>query len=572
MSFPALWESLLPVGRDGGTGGYRRFSWTPADAACRSWFFSQAAIRRLRAGTDRNGNLWAWWDPPPAEALGTPEPLATGGVGTHAWLPGPGAIVTGSHLDSVPDGGAYDGPLGVVTGFAAIDALRERGRSPRRPVAVAAFTEEEGARFGVACLGSRLLAGVLDPARARALTDAAGTTLAAAMAAAGHDPDAMGPDGTLLAGLAAYVELHIEQGRGLDDLGAAVGLASGIWPHGRWRLAFSGRADHAGTTRLADRHDPMLPCAAAILAARDAAAGHEGLATIGKLIPEPGGVNGISARVTAWLDARAPDEPRLQALVGQVLATARAAATAHGVDLDTSQESSTPAVEFHAGLRDRLAAVLGAGGTAAPVLGTGAGHDAGVLAARVPAAMLFVRNPSGVSHSPAEHADEADCLAGVAALAAVLEDLACRLPGAPPAAGTRSLPGCPARGSGPACSSRRRAGTSPRSPRTSAPATARPAPRTWPASRCPGWPTRTRTRSTGRCAGRSRPGRARSGPGGNACTRWPGRWSRTATWRWPARCTRRWRWRGSPVWASSTTCTTRPAAPGTPTPTRWAGC
>jgi len=326
----------------------------------------------------------------------------------------------------VPDGGAFDGPLGVVTAFAAIDALRERGHSPRRPVAVAAFAEEEGARFGVACLGSRLLAGKADPAKARALTDRDGVTLADAMAAAGHDPDAIGPDETLLAGIAAYVELHIEQGRALGDLGAAVGLASGIWPHGRWRLAFTGRADHAGTTRLADRHDPMLPCAAAILAARDAAAGHEGLATVGKLIPEPGGVNGISSRVTAWLDARAPDESRLNALVGQVLAAARAAAAAHGVDLETSQESFTPAVEFHAGLRDRLAGVLGADGTGTPVLGTGAGHDAGVLAARVPAAMLFVRNPSGVSHSPAEHADQADCLAGVAALAAVLEDLACR--------------------------------------------------------------------------------------------------------------------------------------------------
>src|SRR5262249_59475678 len=175
---------------------------------------------------------------------------------------------------------------------------------------VAAFTEEEGARFGVACLGSRLLAGKTDPAKARALTDCDGITLADAMMAAGHDPDAIGPEDTILAGIAAYVELHIEQGRALDDLGAAVGLASGIWPHGRWRLAFTGRADHAGTTRLADRHDPMLPCAAAVLAARDAAAGHEGLATVSKLIPEPGGGNGISSPVNAWLEGRAHDETR----------------------------------------------------------------------------------------------------------------------------------------------------------------------------------------------------------------------------------------------------------------------
>ena len=123
---------------------------------------------------------------------------------------------------------------------------------------------------------------------------------------------------------------------------------------------------------------------------------------------------------------RLDEDIQAHALVGQVLAVARAAAAAHGVDLDTRQESVTPAVDFDAALRERLAGALAARGIDAPVLATGAGHDAGVLAARVPAAMLFVRNPSGVSHSPAEHADQADCLAGVAALAAVLEDLACR--------------------------------------------------------------------------------------------------------------------------------------------------
>ncbi len=417
MTFAALWESLLPVGRDSGTGGYRRFSWTPADAACRAWFMEAAAVRSLRAHDDRNGNLWAWWDPAVAGAATEP---AAGEGGLAA------AVVTGSHLDSVPDGGAFDGPLGVVSAFAAIDLLRERGCRPARPVAVAAFTEEEGARFGVACLGSRLLAGVTDPARARALTDRDGVTLASAMAAAGHDPAALGPDESLLAGIAAYVELHIEQGRALADLGEAVGLAAGIWPHGRWRLTFTGRADHAGTTRLADRHDPMLPCATAILAARLAAARHGALATVGKLTAEPGGVNAICSRVTAWLDARAPDEAGLRAVVGQVVAAGRDAATAEGVDLEARQESVSPAVEFDARLRDRLARALAARDISAPVLPTGAGHDAGVLAARVPAAMLFVRNPSGVSHSPAEFAEPADCLAGVEALATVLEDLACR--------------------------------------------------------------------------------------------------------------------------------------------------
>jgi len=411
VSFAALWESLLPLGRDAGTGGYRRFSWTAADAECRRWFLHEAAERNLRAITDRNGNLWAWWDPP-----GTAVSAAAG----------TGAVVTGSHLDSVPDGGAYDGPLGVVTAFAAIDVLRGQGKVPVRPLAVAAFCEEEGARFGVACLGSRLLAGAIEPARARALADSGGTTFAGAMTAAGQDPAALGPDQALVAGIGAYVELHIEQGRALADLGAAIGVAERIWPHGRWRLTFTGRADHAGTTRLGDRRDPMLAAATTILAARGAAARHGSLATIGKLIAEPGAVNAISSSVTAWLDARAPDEARLHAVVDDVLTQARTAAVAHGVDAGCAQESVTPAVDFDAALRDRMVATLAAAGIRAPVLPTGAGHDAGVLAARVPAGMLFVRNPTGVSHSPAEHAEPGDCATGVTALAAVLGDLACR--------------------------------------------------------------------------------------------------------------------------------------------------
>jgi beta-ureidopropionase / N-carbamoyl-L-amino-acid hydrolase len=431
VSFAALWESLLPIGRDGQSGGYRRFSWTPDDAACRAWFTQAAAERDLRVLTDRNGNLWAWWDPPapvgsPASP-GSPGPVGPPGPPGGAGVPvGAKAVVTGSHLDSVPDGGAFDGPLGIVSSFAAVDMLRERGHVPVRPLGIAAFSEEEGARFGVACLGSRLLAGAIDPGTARALPDAAGITLAEALAAAGHDPQDIGPDDDLLAAIGAYVELHVEQGRALADLDAAIGIGEQIWPHGRWRLDFAGRPDHAGTATLADRRDPMLPFAAAALAARQAAASCGALATIGRVIAEPGAVNAVSARVSAWLDARAPDERVLRAVVDQVLTAAREAAASHQVELRAGPESVTPAVGFDPGLRERLASSLAARGIRAPVLPTGAGHDAGVLAARIPAAMLFVRNPTGVSHSPAEHAEPADCASGVLALAAVLEDLACR--------------------------------------------------------------------------------------------------------------------------------------------------
>jgi N-carbamoyl-L-amino-acid hydrolase len=404
VTFEDLWRDLEPLGRDRETGGYRRYSWTQADAACRSWFIFQAEERGLTVEPDNNGNLWAWW----MSQNGRRE----------------GAIATGSHLDSVPDGGGYDGALGVVSALAAVDLLKEKNFSPERPVVLAAFTEEEGARFGVPCLGSRLLTGGIDADAARALTDDDGVTLAEAMTAAGYDPGRIGPGDDLLDGIGAFVELHVEQGRALAPLGEAVGVAKGIWPHGRWRLHFRGRADHAGTARFPDRKDPMLPYARTVLAARKAAACNGALATFGKVIAEPGGSNGVNSSVKAWLDARAPDEAALQNTVTEVRSASERFSKEHGVTLSVRQESYTPDVRFDAGLRDRISDVLDAAGVKAPVLPTGAGHDAGVLAARLPTAMLFVRNPTGVSHSPAEHADLVDCEAGVRALAVVLEELA----------------------------------------------------------------------------------------------------------------------------------------------------
>jgi N-carbamoyl-L-amino-acid hydrolase len=216
------------------------------------------------------------------------------------------------------------------------------------------------------------------------------------------------------------VELHVEQGRGLVDTGHPVGVATAIWPHGRWRYSFRGEANHAGTTRLADRHDPALPFAGTVLAARDLAGRFDAVATVGRVQVTPNGTNAVPSLVEAWLDARAPDEATLSALVADVSAVARSAAEEHGVALDVVRESTTPVVDFDAGLQDRLARVLGE----PPRLPTGAGHDAGILAPEVPTAMLFVRNPTGVSHSPAEHAEVDDCVAGIEALAAVLADLA----------------------------------------------------------------------------------------------------------------------------------------------------
>ncbi len=397
-----MWAELLPVGRSSASGGYRRYAWTGADADCRAWFRQQAEARGLAYETDRNGNQWAW--------LGDP---AAGD-----------AVVTGSHLDSVPDGGAFDGPLGVVSAFAALDELRARGTRLTRPLGIVNFGDEEGARFGLACVGSRLTAGALTVEQAHRLTDGDGITLPQAMEAAGYDPDAIGPDPERLGRIGAFVELHVEQGRALDLSGDRIGIASAIWPHGRWRFDFRGEANHAGTTRLADRRDPMQSYAETVLAARREAELAGAVATFGKIGVEPNGVNAIPSLVRGWLDSRAADQATLDTVVTGIEKAAREYAAVHGVDLDVERESFTPVVEFDHALRDELARLLGTDRELkVPVLGTGAGHDAGILSGRIPTAMLFVRNPTGVSHSPAEHAAEDDCVAGVTALADVLEGL-----------------------------------------------------------------------------------------------------------------------------------------------------
>lgn len=405
-SFHEMWRDLLPIGRHPDSGGYRRFAWTGADAECRAWFEEQARDRGLTHEVDRNGNQWAW--------LGDPRQGD--------------AVVTGSHLDSVPDGGAFDGPLGVVSSFAALDELRARGARFDKPIGIVNFGDEEGARFGLACVGSRLSSGQLTVEQAHRLTDGDGVTLPQAMEAAGYDPEGIGADPERLARIGAFVELHVEQGRALDLSGDAVGIASAIWPHGRWRFDFRGEANHAGTTRLVDRRDPMLSYAETVLAARREARLAGAVATFGKISVEPNGVNAIPSLVRGWLDSRAEDQETLDTVVHAIQEAARDYAQLHGIELDVVRESFTPVVEFEHALRDELARILGRGAAElkVPVLGTGAGHDAGILSGHVPTAMLFVRNPTGVSHSPAEHAAEDDCLAGVTALADVLEGLARR--------------------------------------------------------------------------------------------------------------------------------------------------
>ncbi|HUG50216.1 MAG TPA: allantoate amidohydrolase [Terrimesophilobacter sp.] len=399
MTVVALLDQLTDIGRNPASGGYDRSAWTAADSQCRDWFRQQAQALGLDTELDRNGNLWAWWR---GEASGT-------------------ALVLGSHLDSVPSGGAFDGPLGIASAFAAIGALQKERFTPTRPVAVVAFADEEGARFGVACTGSRLMTGALNPDSARGLVDVDGIALPEAMAAAGADATHLGADPERLARVGEFIELHIEQGHlptgggahGLTRAGSPLGLATGIWPHGRWRIDIAGQQNHAGTTPLADRADPMLGLAAVIVAVRAAAEAAGALATVGKVAVHPGAVNAIPGRASAWIDARAADEYAVRRVIDDVVGR---------TSLVAVEESWTAQTPFDTALVSGLAdQLLAATGRDLPRLPSGAGHDAGVLAlAGVPSAMILVRNPTGISHAPEEFADDADCAAGVTALAAVI--------------------------------------------------------------------------------------------------------------------------------------------------------
>lgn len=389
-------DAIAGIGADRRRGGYSRHVFDDAERHLREWFVEQAESRGLEVETDANTNLWAWWGEP-----------------------GEDAVVTGSHLDSVPGGGAFDGPLGVVCALEAVDLLRERGFQPSRPLAVVVFAEEEGGRFGVPCLGSRLMTGTIDADRARDLRDTDGISLAEAMGSFGANPARIGRDEGALRRIGHFVELHVEQGKGLVDLNRPVAVADSILGHGRWRFRFRGQGNHAGATLIDDRNDPMLPAAQLVVAARRAAAATaDGRATVGRLVPNPGGTNVIASAVDLYLDARAPRGAR--AMVEDLTEQAVELASQEGCSVEVVEESFGDTVHFDAALRDRVREVL----DDVPVLPTGAGHDAGVLAAEKPTAMLFVRNPTGISHAPEEHATVEDCEEGSHALARVLTDLA----------------------------------------------------------------------------------------------------------------------------------------------------
>lgn len=404
-SVSSLLAGISDIGRDQTRGGYSRPVYSTAELDLRSWFTSEAQLRGLDVRTDRNGIIWAWWGPEQDDSL-----------------------VTGSHLDSVPGGGAFDGPLGVAAALAAVDELKARGVTPgdgARSLAVTVFPEEEGSRFGIACLGSRLLSDAIEADKVRNLRDAEGNSFAELSAQNGVNPEFLGTDSEALARIGQFIELHVEQGKGLIDLDGAgnswpTAIGGAVLGHGRWKFSIRGQGNHAGTTLMADRADPMVAAAQIVLAAQKVAAAQpEARATVGRIVPVPGGTNVIASSVELWLDVRHPDDAVTAAVVQKIHGKAQIAAANEGCSVFLTEESLSPTVSFDAALQRRLMELL----PGSPVLDTGAGHDAGILSSLVPAGMVFIRNPSGISHSPEEAVEDSDADLSAKALADVLEGL-----------------------------------------------------------------------------------------------------------------------------------------------------
>ena len=377
-------EPLLPIGR--GPRGTTRLAWSDEDAATREWFREQAAGAGLRVERDPAGNLWA--------LPGSPPPW---------WA-------VGSHLDSVREGGSFDGALGVAAGF-------EVAARAAAPVAVISFADEEGARFNTPTFGSRALTGALDLSVLDRV-DADGIRMADAMSAAGVDPAGIGGAPEWLARLRGFVELHIDQTRELERAGVPAGVVRGLATRIRLRAEIHGRADHAGTTPPADRRDALGAAARLIVAALDRSG--DGLRTTASRIEvEPNALTTVPAHATVWLDARAPDATLVEAWHAAI------AEVDVGLPVALSLESRSSGCEFDPGLRSRLVALSREMGGPAPELDCYAGHDAGLIAARLPAALVLVRNETGVSHSPDERVELED--------AAFAAELVLRLLEEPPA-------------------------------------------------------------------------------------------------------------------------------------------
>jgi allantoate deiminase len=324
------------------------------------------------------------------------------------WQP-PGArgkrLILGSHIDTVPDAGAFDGVLGVALAL-EWTRLAQELKLPL-PIEAIAFSEEEGVRFGVPFIGSRAVAGRFDPALL-ALKDADGVTLAGAIRAFGQDPGKIGK-AALDEDALGFVEIHIEQGPVLESADLSVAAVTAIVGQTRLTAEFRGHVNHSGTTPMRLRRDALAGAAEWISAVESIALQTEGLiATVGKIDAEPNAANVIAGVARVSLDIRHADDPSRKTAVESLLAQACAIAEKRGLTLQIARQLDQPAAPMDERLTAHLADAIEAAGLPEKLMTSGAGHDAMVMAARVPTTMLFLRSPGGISHHPDEFVREED--------------------------------------------------------------------------------------------------------------------------------------------------------------------
>jgi allantoate deiminase len=354
----------------------------------------------LTVQTDAAGNLRGLWQPPGARAK---------------------RLILGSHIDTVPNAGAFDGVLGVTLALEWL-ALAQELKLPLA-IEIIAFSEEEGVRFGVPFLGSRAVAGSFDP-KLLALADSNGVKLEQAIRDFGLDPNLI-CDAALDADTFGFVEVHIEQGPILESEGLSVAAVTAIVGQSRFTLEFRGLANHSGTTPMNLRHDALAGAAEWISAVESAPRNTDGLiATVGKIEVEPNATNVIAGVARASLDVRHSNDRARQAAVETLLAQAQAIAGKRGLSLQHTQQMDQPAVPMDERLTAYLADAIAAAGLPAKQMNSGAGHDAMVMAARLPAAMLFLRSPGGISHHPDETVREGDVEAALSVGLKFLQRLA----------------------------------------------------------------------------------------------------------------------------------------------------
>ncbi|MCJ2179032.1 allantoate amidohydrolase [Novosphingobium album (ex Hu et al. 2023)] len=320
-------------------------------------------------------------------------------------VPGAPALMIGSHLDSVRNGGLYDGPLGIMLGIECVAALHAQGRRLPFPIEIYAFGDEEGSRFPAAMLTSRAVAGTLDAA-ALDMADDHGV----ALADAGVDVTAYLTAARSPCEFLAYLEAHIEQGPVLEADGLAVGTVTGIAAQLRYAVTLKGMAGHAGTTAMRLRRDPLAGAAAMVLAVEQIARGDnsDAVATVGSIEAHPGAANVIPGEVHFTIDVRSGVEERRDRVAEAILDRIAEIATARDLELAIERIHDLPASPCDAALMDLMDEALAAAGQPVRRLVSGAGHDAMNMAALCPTAMLFIRCKGGVSHNPAEHVEQED--------------------------------------------------------------------------------------------------------------------------------------------------------------------